>query len=423
MITAERSLPAVDRTERPAPFATAATMAAEGEVRIGLLTGGIDRHYAVGLASALAAQGVGIDFIGSDELDGPDVRRVHGLRFLNLRRDQREDAGMLRKALRIASYYARLVRYVAIARPPLLHLLWNNKFEVFDRTILMLYYRWLGCRVTMTAHNVNAARRNAQDSWLNRASLRVQYHLCHHIFVHTERMKRDLTAEFGVAGAKITIIPYGINDAVPAGDLTRDQARALLGLSEGERTLLFFGQIAPYKGLKYLISAIAELADAGEPVKLIIAGKIKKGYDNYWDEVRRDIDARAISDRVLARIRFIPDEEIEQYFVATDAVVLPYVSIFQSGILFLALGFGVPVIATDVGSLRQDVVDGQTGFICRPEDSSGLAQTIRRYFSSELYRDRDANRSRIRDLARERHSWTTVGAISKTVYAGLLAHH
>jgi hypothetical protein len=51
--------------------------------------------------------------------------------------------------------------------------------------------------------------------------------------------------------------------------------------------------------------------------------------------------------------RFIPDEGIEQYFVATDALVLPYTDIFQSGVLFMAYSFGLRVIGTDVGTLTE----------------------------------------------------------------------
>ena len=53
-------------------------------------------------------------------------------------------------------------------------------------------YRLLGKRLVFTAHNVNAAVRDGNDSFLNRWSLKVQYLLADHIFVHTEQMKRAL---------------------------------------------------------------------------------------------------------------------------------------------------------------------------------------------------------------------------------------
>jgi len=151
--------------------------------QIALLTGGSDKPYALGLASALAAMGTTIDFVGSDELNCPEIRRLDGLRFLNLRGDQRDDAPVPKKAVRVLRYYARLVAYAAKARTPVLHILWNNRFDVFDQTVLMLYYRALGKRVVLTAHNVNIAKRDGRESRLARLALQTQYRLCHHVFV------------------------------------------------------------------------------------------------------------------------------------------------------------------------------------------------------------------------------------------------
>ncbi len=220
--------------------------------RIALLTGGSDKPYAVGLTAALAAQGVRIDFIGSNELDCVEVKTTEGVVFLNLRGDQSEDAPAGRKAIRVLNYYRRLITFAARARPRILHILWNNRFEVFDRTALMLYYRLLGKRVVLTAHNVNVAKRDRRDGWVNRLTLRIQYHLCNHLFVHTDRMKQELVADFGVDEAKVTVIPFGINNTIPTRNLTPENAKRALGVESGEKTLLFFGQIAPYKGLKVL---------------------------------------------------------------------------------------------------------------------------------------------------------------------------
>jgi D-inositol-3-phosphate glycosyltransferase len=391
-----------------------------GPLSAALLTGGSDKPYALGLASALARQGVAIEFVGSDELDCPQVHAIAGLRFLNLRGDQREDVSLSAKLIRVAKYYGRLASYVATTKTRILHILWNNKFEVFDRTILMAYYRLLSKRVVLTAHNVNAAARDGRDSWLNRMSLRIQYRLSHHVFVHTEQMKRDLASYYGVASQKISVIPFGINNTVPTTDLAPEQAKLRLGLARTDRTLLFFGRIAPYKGLEYLIAAVAILARTADAVRLIIGGRVERGHGEYWRIIQQTIAHEGIGHLVVQRIAFIPDEEVEQYFKAADVVVLPYVRIFQSGVPFLAFSFGVPVIATDVGALREDVV-AETGLLCRPADSLDLARTITRFFESDLSCDADAQRERIRRFAAEKHSWATVGERTKEVYAGLLS--
>ncbi len=261
------------------------------------------------------------------------------------------------------------------------------------------------------------------DSLLNRLSLRCQYRLCDHLFVHTEKMKRELISGFGVGESKISVIPFGINSTVPDTALTPAQARLKLGLSADDKVMLFFGNIARYKGLEYLAAAFVELARNDPSYRLIIAGRVPggaKGGEDYWREIERMIDAAGLRERVTSRIEFVPDEETEIYFKAADVLVLPYTQIFQSGVLFLGYNFGLPVIAADVGSLKEDIIEGETGLVCRPCDSADLARVIRRYFASDLYAQLDRRRPMIRAHAHERYSWEKVAEITIKVYRDLL---
>ena len=124
--------------------------------------------------------------------------------------------------------------------------------------------------------------------------------------------------------------------------------------------------------------------------------------------------------KVLLRIEHIPDSEVEIYFKAADVLILPYVRIFQSGLPFLAYSFGLPVVATDAGGLAEDVVKGETGFICRSGDARSLTQAVHEYFDSELYESLPAARHRIREKALSRHSWNQVAAVTVNVYQHLL---
>ena len=385
-------------------------------LRVALLTGGDDRSYALGLATSLMGHGVHIDFIGSDQVDGPELHGTPSVRFLNLRGDQSPGANVARKLWRLLRYYARLVAYAAQSRATVFHILWNNKFLHFDRTLLMLYYRALGHRVVMTAHNVNAAARDGHDSWLNRLTLRIQYHLCSQIFVHTPRMGQQLASDFGIAADRISIIPFGINNTSPTTPINGAQARQRLGLDGADRVMLFFGQIAPYKGLEQLVSALPR-AFADDPrLRLVVAGKVKTGCEDYWRQIEQRLRDPALAPRVQQRIAHIPGSDVELYFKAADVLVIPYVQIFQSGVPFLAYSFGLPVIATDVGALRDDIIEGRTGLMCRPGDPADIARAIRDYFSSSLFANLARAREDIRAVANERHSWANVAAISEKVY-------
>jgi glycosyltransferase involved in cell wall biosynthesis len=403
------------------PTGTADKSAADllANAKVALLTAGKDRHYVYGLAFALLSQGVQLDFIGGDALDSPELRACPNLNFLNILPDLPCQASVFRKILRLAAYYVQLIHYARRARPRIFHIFWNGKLELFDRTLLMLYYKALGKKIVLTAHNVNGARRNGNDSALNRATLRIQYHLVDHVFVHTKRMKRELIAEFGVRENAISIIPHGIV-AVPVTALTPAMARKRLGIAEGEKTILCFGRIMPYKGVELLATAFQQLASRSGDYRLIIAGPLEKGADAYLRDIRERLST-VDSGRIVQDVRYIPDDEIEVYFKAADVVALPYLEIFQSGVLFAAYSFGVPVVAADVGLFKEDVVEGETGFICPPGDANELARILEANFESSLYKNLDRSREEIKDWVRKGHTWELVSQITNGVYRELLA--
>jgi D-inositol-3-phosphate glycosyltransferase len=390
-----------------------------GSLHVAVLTGNGDKPYALGLAAALAAHDICLDFIASNEIDGPELHRNPLVKIHNLRGDQRSNASLATKMLRVALYYCRLVFYAVKARPRIFHVLWNDKLELLDRTVLMLFYRMLGRRVVFTAHNVNAAKRDGNDTFLNRLTLWVQYRLTDHIFVHTKKMKEELMAEFSAPEGKVSVIPFGINNTVPNSQLGPEEAKRLLGVLPTDKTMLFFGHIAPYKGLEYLVAAFGQALSKDANYRLIIAGRVA-GCEDYWDKIQEEISCAGARARIIERKEYIPDEQTELYFKAADVLILPYSYVFQSGVLFLGYSFGLPVIAADVGSLREDIIEGRTGYVFRPKDAVDLARAIEAYFSSDMFRELQYRREEIRVHANDRYSWTKVGQITRQVYEKLL---
>ena len=386
-----------------------------------LLTGCRDEHYALAIAMGLASNGVRLDVIGSDEVDYPELHATENLRFLNLRKGRGGKPSVGRKLVKVLGYYARLIAYAARTRAEVLHILWNAEFELFDRTILMAYFKMCGKKVALTAHNVNREKRDSKDSWVNRVTLKTQYRLCDHVFVHTPKMKDELREEFGVKDGAVTVIPYPINNAVPSSDLTPAEAKRRLGLRDTERAILFFGKLRPYKGVEYLLDAFRLLAqDKKANYRLIIAGQPKKGSEAYLESILQFVDKNFSADRVIPRFEFIADDEMEIYFKAADVLVLPYKEIFQSGILFVAYRFGLPVVATDVGSFREDIVEGRTGFVSKAGQPEDLAGTLEKYFASDLFKNLKTSRQEVMTYANAKHSWNAVADLTCRAYAQML---
>ena len=402
--------------DAPAAAPNAGAMAAN--VEVSLLTAGYDKPYASGISMQLLSKNVRIDFIGGEEIDGPELHTDPRLTFFNLRERLQPNAGAFARLSRTLRYYLRLIGYAASARPRIFHILWNNKFDLFDRTLLLAYYNMLGKTVVFTAHNVNDGIRDNKDSFWNQLGLRAQYRLVDHIFVHTEKMKQELADSFAIPDGKVTLIPFGINNSVPNTSLSPAEAKKRLGLQPHHKTILFFGAIRPYKGLEHLVEAFQTIAAKHPDYRLIIAGQPREL--EYFDAIRNNIERDPSREAIIQVTKFVPDEDTELYFKAADVVVLPYTHIFQSGVLVLGYSFGLPVIASDVGSLRDDVVPGETGWLCPPCDPTALAKAIERHFDSDLYSQLEQHRGAICKYANDKYSWDVAGERTLGVYRRLL---
>jgi D-inositol-3-phosphate glycosyltransferase len=389
------------------------------DFRISILTGGMDPHYALSLLSGLITREIYIDFIGNDGMKESGFVNNANVNYLNLRGVQNPTASMKSKIFRVLKYYFKLMKYAANTDSKIFHILWLNKFTYFDETLLNIFYKALGKKIVFTAHNINIRERDGNDSFMNRLTLKFMYRIVDHIFVHTEKMKLQLIEDFDIEENKVTVIPFGINKYTPKSSLSTKQARIKIQLRNDEKVILFLGNIAPYKGLEFLILALAHLKEKNYEIKLLIAGRIKN-CEEYWKKIQRLIEEKNLEDCIISKIEYIPEADIEIYFKSADVLILPYKYIFQSGVIFLSYNFGLPVIAADVGSLREDVVEGKTGFICQPENPEDLAEKIDLYFHSNLYKNLDANRDKIIKYANEKYSWEKIGEKTHAVYKSLL---
>jgi len=393
-----------------------------GNMKSTIILGGQggDIYYELGLVNGLVNNGLSLDLIGNNRMAESPIVRLPGVTFYNLRGDQKSSAPLPMKVFRILNFYIKLMTYALKTDSGIFHIQWLNKFAFFDRIILNLYYKLLGKKLVFTAHNVDARERDGKNSFYNRITLKGMYHLCDHIIVHTEEMKKQVEQWFGIDPDKVSVVKYGINDVVKKTGITGEEARKRLGLDPGEKCLLFFGFIAPYKGLDILISAMPYVMERIRNVRLIVAGNIKnKAANPYWTKIERIIKENNLEPILKKRIQFIDEEEIETYFEAADALVLPYRYIFQSGILFLAMNFGLPVLASDVGSLREIVVEGQTGYMCEPHDPQKLAECILKYFDSKLFEELPESRRQIYEYASDEYSWDKIGERTLSIYSQL----
>ena len=136
--------------------------------------------------------------------------------------------------------------------------------------------------------------------------------------------------------------------------------------------------------------------------------------------MKGQIREKGLAGKIVEKAGYIPDEDVEVYFKAADVLVLPYREIFQSGVLLASYGLGLPVIATDVGSLRENIVEGRTGYICQPDDPEGLALAVERFFQGDLYKEQGKTHEDIIRYSREKYSWERIGEKTRGIYQKML---
>jgi glycosyltransferase involved in cell wall biosynthesis len=156
--------------------------------------------------------------------------------------------------------------------------------------------------------------------------------------------------------------------------LSKEEARAHLGVHQNEKLLLFFGFIRKYKGLDLLLRAMADERIA-KGTHLLVAGEFYEDAQPYLDLVKE----LQLQDRVTIENKFIADTEVKYYLSAADCVVQPYRNATQSGVTPLAYHFEKPMIVTNVGGLPDLVPDKKAGLVCEPDPAS-IAQAIVTFF-------------------------------------------
>jgi glycosyltransferase involved in cell wall biosynthesis len=134
---------------------------------------------------------------------------------------------------------------------------------------------------------------------------------------------------------------------------------------------LFFGRIEYYKGLDILINAINLLQKKGVTnFELTIAGSCKD-----WDTFNSMIFDISIYN---LKIKFIDNKEIPNLFSEHHYLVLPYRDVTQSGPLFIAFNYEIPVLASNHEGFKEFINNGHNGYLFESDSVEDLAKTLQK---------------------------------------------
>lgn len=391
-------------------------------------------HFAYQMCAALAAQGLQVTMLtGTEyELAGlPHAFRVETVLPLwrgydppSLRAERRgwlwravytayREARRVARGARLIWAWIKAVRYITRLQPDIV------QFTRLEHAVESFFIAWLrrrGFTLTQLCHEFE---HREKKGWFESVYDRVMGNVYRHfsaIFFLSEQIRlRFLTLHPDIPPERAHVIPHGNSDwllQLPSAPV--DSVRQRLGLKEGERVVLFFGLLAPSKGLEDLFEAFA-LTRRKTAARLVVAGYPTK-YVNMGDYLER-VRQLGIEANVVFDARYIPLDEIRPLMELASVVVYPYRSGTQSGALQTAYTFGKPVIATTVGGLPEAVEDGKNGFLVPPRSPYALAEKIIALLENPALAEEMGRYSR--HLADTRFSWRTVAAKMRPVFEGL----
>ncbi len=225
------------------------------------------------------------------------------------------------------------------------------------------------CKVVALLHNAFPHEARPMDKPL----AKLFFNQCHGFITLSENVKNDLHAIRPAAPCMVSPHPL-YNQFGERKD--RSEACTTLGLDPDKKTLLFFGLIRHYKGLDLLIEAMSHLDNT---YQLVIAGECYGSFDKY----QHQIDASGAKERIRVFNRYINDNEISDYFSAADALILPYRSATQSGVVSIAYHFDTPMISTPVGDFPASIDIPKTGIVTSAITAQAIEEAILTLFKND----------------------------------------
>jgi len=230
---------------------------------------------------------------------------------------------------------------------------------------------------TYIIHNVLPHEQRVWDGWLARVALGNVKRIIVQSPIEKERLRRLIPS----INATLCVMP-----AFPKFSntlISKSEAKRKLNLLDQTQILLFFGIIRPYKGLRILLDALGILQKKGIKPYLIIAGEFWENQGVYT----KMVDQLHLSNQIRIDDRYIPNEDAETYFTASDVLVAPYTGGTQSAVAALALGYNLPVILTQQISEGLSEINSKHIYIVPPDDSKALAKTIQEISYQTVNRD------------------------------------
>lgn len=268
----------------------------------------------------------------------------------------------------------KTIREIRSSRADIVH------FQIYAVTFLEYFIVWLckknRLKVMVTVHDVESFNKENSKFVTKRFYAKVDALIVHNKISYDTLVNYLISLNESKSLIDNTYIAHhGSYIGLLPSKISKKQAKDKFNVPLDTFVFLFFGQIKRVKGLDILLEAYAKLLKNTEKnVTLLIAGKVWKDDISTYEHL---IEKNALNNNIILNIKYIPDEEIADYYSVADCVVLPYKKIFQSGVLLMAQSYMVPVLVSDLQGMTEIVEDGNNGFVFHSEDEDNLAMKMK----------------------------------------------
>ncbi|MBH0008129.1 glycosyltransferase family 4 protein [Salinibacterium sp. SWN1162] len=248
----------------------------------------------------------------------------------------------------------RLIRFCRTHSIDVIYEVMDHPLQLVPRILARLF----GIRVLTSVHD--ATRHSGDKSRFLDLVSRISLKATDGVMTYSVASAQELKAA-GLA-ARVPVF-----DTVLGARGSSNQALNAREPKNATFTVGFFGRIEAYKGIARLAGAIVLLRERGFPVRLSLYGRGR------LTALERTLLGQA---RAGVNSGWVADEDIPGVIDSFDILALPYDDASQSGVIGLALTSGIPIVATPVGGLREQVLDSGGGVLARGMSVEDFADAI-----------------------------------------------
>lgn len=208
--------------------------------------------------------------------------------------------------------------------------------------------------------------RSRRRLWVNQLTL--PWTTC--VTALSETHKKYLVQNEGMNARKIEIVPNGVDPSLFFLKTTAPPLRESLRIPRESSVVGMVAMLRPEKGHTVFLQAASQILKKAPDTFFLIAGE---------GEERAKLEVFAKKLGIDSRVRFLGVRiDIPEFLSVFDVAVLsshPVVEAFSNSVLEY-MAAAKPVVATHVGSLRELVEEGKTGFLVEPGDWETMGKRI-----------------------------------------------